>query len=196
MPINTFTHGHLSPSRTDRAIGGLKVSENEAIRFSKAGLLDLPFVFNQVMDGSIEGVYSERFLAPGGNIHLFKLLFVNLLPFGKLLGKHKIYDFLIFRKGENEIGYAGLYAEPSGAQVIGFFGVDKQFRGKRNGARMLRELVRYLPADAKVEAYTTKYATGMQRLLSHAGFRQVKDDATSPKRLYVLSRHHDRQTKH
>ncbi|HEY5995251.1 MAG TPA: hypothetical protein VIU46_11710 [Gallionellaceae bacterium] len=178
--------------------------------FRKAGLLDLPFIFNQIVEGCVEGVYSDLFLTGGGNVHLMRLLFLNLLPFGKLLGKRKLYDFLIFRKGQEEIGFVGMYAARDAVSgdaakhqatlTIGFFGVAQAFRGKHKGIMMMRMLLEHLPADATIDAYTTKYAVGMQRLLTRSGFRQTGDQPTSKQKKYFLDkregkwagRHHPR----
>jgi hypothetical protein len=185
---STVTRAPLKHASSRSVESGTQVLEQNSARFCKAGLLDLPFIFNQIMDGSVEGVYSDLLLARGGNVHLFKLLFVNLLPFGRLLGKRKIYDFMMFSNGSDEIGFAGMHTDSKGARVIGFFGIDMQFRGKRNGALMLRTLIESYPANTRIEAYTTKYAAGMQRLLSQAGFRQSNEDATSKQRLYFLDK--------
>jgi hypothetical protein len=185
-------HGRLQLAKVramPQSAGAVQACENSKAGFHKAGLLDLPFIYQQIIEGSVEGVYSDRFLTGGGNVNLFRLLLVNLLPFGK----RKLYDFLMYHNNGNEIGFAGIYTgidqvEPRGSMIIGFFGIASEYRGKKHGILMMRKLIEHLPADARIAAYTTKFASGMQRLLSRSGFRQSAEFAGCKQKVYIFDK--------
>jgi GNAT superfamily N-acetyltransferase len=178
-----FTKAHAAPQSGSAGWAGKKEQASgkgisAQTEFRKAGLLDLPFIFNQIMDGCAEGAFTDRFLCGSGSVVLFRLLFVDLLPFGKLLGKRNHYDFHIFRNGRDEIGFAGLCSprqndELKDTVVISFFGIAPEYRGKGYGTKMMRCLIERLPADVRrIATFTATHTTSMKRLLAKTGFRQ------------------------
>ena len=161
-----------------------------APHFRKAGLLDLPFIFNQIMEGAVDGAFTERFLTAKGNLHLFRLLFLNLLPFNRLLGKYRIYDFLMFQRGEDDLGFVGIHTgHDDGNTTVGFYGIANEHRGKKYGSWMMASLIEYLPADARIAVYTTEYSVAMQHILLKAGFKRTPSPQGSKAKFFILSRH-------
>lgn len=175
------------PEATSAFGVGTRSAETEAFR--RAGLLDLPFIFYLIFDGSVEGAFSERFLSGKGHVNLFIVLFANIVPFGKyFFGTLKRYEFFVFQKGQDGIGCVGISTVPSTSDVvIRFFAIGHEHRAKGNGALMMRRFIEHLPADATVSAYTAKYAAAMQRVLTRTGFKRAHP-SNSDMKLFILAR--------
>jgi len=187
-----FTKAQAAPLTGVSGRAGEK-ARAPAFEFRKAGLLDLSFIYREIMDGCENGAYSDAFLSLRGSAHLFRMLLLNLLPVGKLFGQRKLYEFLILRRGRDAIGYAGIYTstqdvEPTGCVIIGFFGIAREYRRKKYGTLMMRRLIDYLPADVRIAAYTTRYADNMHRVLAKTGFRQAVGFAGCQQKVFLLDK--------
>ena len=53
---------------------GLRTADCGEIQFRKAGLLDVPFLFGLMLDGSLAGAFSDSYLRDAGHFKLFTLV--------------------------------------------------------------------------------------------------------------------------
>lgn len=160
-----------------------------AARLRKASLFDLPYIYYLLIDGAVDGAFAARLLTGRGNVQLFIILLMNLLPFGKLLGKLKIYEFLMFGNEQVDVGFIGISTVESRSNVIiQFFAIGHEHRKQGNGYLMLNRYIESLPANAKIAAYVTKYAVGMQHILAQTGFRQPGNVRGCELKLYLYTK--------
>ena len=142
-------------------------------QFRKANLLDLPFIFNLLLDGSIEGCFTERFLTGAGAFDIFTFLFLHLLPVINRLGKFKRYKTLIFTRKQTDLGFLIINTLGS-SQVIEFCAIEHAHKGQKNGTLMIKLFVEFSPKNTEIVAYCTKFSRPMQHILKKLGFSRAK----------------------
>ena len=142
-------------------------------QFRKANLLDLPFIFNLLIDGSREGSFTDRFLTGAGTSSIFTFLFLRLFPFTASWGKFKRFKILIFIKKQTELGFL-IFNVSGNIQVIEFCAIEHEHRGQKNGTLMIKLFIETIPKNSEIAVYCTKFARPMQRVLKNLGFSRMK----------------------
>ncbi len=145
----------------------------------RATWLDIPYVFELLMEGSVSGSFSDRFLLRKGWGQLFFftlcLFFNSRLWWRKSAGKQRMW--LIY-DGEEQIGFYHLVSSRTHTAqkelLINLICVSKQYRNRRVASRIIQRLIDHQAEEAVLVAYCTKYARAMQRVLTKLKFERDK----------------------
>ena len=136
--------------------------------FVYAGVLDLPFIFDLVLDGSSAGSFSDAYLTRKGYTKILFLLVTSLHVF-RWIFKSKRRELLLFVKHDVPIGFIQIESsiKPDGDLYcyVMTCAISPQFRGNRYGREMLSLLMARCGAGAEICAVCTKYARAMRRTL-------------------------------
>ena len=149
------------------------------IEFKKAGLLATPLIFSLMLEGSITGSFSDRYLQDAGHFSLFAWILRTLIQPPRWMRKRSGYvETLLLRQGELDIGFIQLaYSTPaSGEQVstIDLIAIAKAHQNRGLGSGAVSALMATLPPNAVLVAHCTKYARAMQHVLTKLHFKRDK----------------------
>ncbi|MFC5475261.1 hypothetical protein [Paraherbaspirillum soli] len=149
--------------------------------FRRANLLDLPFVFNLVYEGSREGSFSDRMLSATGYVYILRLLLSDVLSLPHFI-KPKTSDsqLFIFELNQEAIGFIQIISDQSKAglpqKTISMCSIAHAYRDQQHGTQMIRMFMETVPDGTEVIGYCTKYARRMQSVFKKLKFK--KDKAT------------------
>lgn len=151
---------------------------DECCSFRSASLLDIPFIFNLIMDGSLTGAFPAVYATPKGSATLFLMLVRDILH------PHRFVDnemcdtkTFIFTQDNEEIGFMQIGHKGEGQpQVIKTCAISQEHRNQHHGSQMIRMYIENLPAATEVIAYCTKFNKAMPRVLKKLGFRRENAD--------------------
>lgn len=145
-------------------------------QFRKAGVLDIPYIFTLLQEGSFIGSFSNFLMTSKGYFLVLKMLFSEMLPLRLFKSKQEEGQFYIFSLDRQDIGFIKiktlLFA--GGLQVIDLCAIDPALRNQKHGSQMIRMYLESLPAGTDVIAYCTKYSRAMQHILARQKFRRDK----------------------
>ena len=86
--------------------GKLAAGLYTGIELKKAGLLDIPLIFRLMLEGSITGSFSDRYLQNAGHLSLLARILSALIHRPRWMRKHSSFaETLLLRQGELEIGF-------------------------------------------------------------------------------------------
>ena len=147
----------------------------------KASLLDIPFIFELLLEGAFFGSFSNSFMLPNGSIKLlftiFKLWFNQ---FG--WGKKRFHDntLLMLTKDEKDVGFVYLeYLSPGEKKpnylILSIMSIAKDFRNKKIGSSFIANLYKCIPPDTVMAVSCTKYSVVMQKILRKLKFKVSKN---------------------
>lgn len=145
-------------------------------KFRKASLLDVPFIFYLIAEGSVAGSFPAIYTTPKGWTNLFGLLMQDILRPRRFV-KNGIAEIktLIFARGKEEIGFMQIGCMDGGhIHVIKFCAIAYKHRNQNHGSQMIRMYIGNLPLSTELIAYCTKTNRTMHRLLERLGFRKEK----------------------
>lgn len=149
-------------------------------RFRKATLLDVPFMYNLMWEGSYEGGFTDGWLSGKGGLAILRILFRDLLamPFA---GRNTCEaPLLIFMLQQRDIGFIrhACYRGKSGQVTvrIDLFAIEKAFQHQRHGSMMLKMFLETQSQASEVVAYCNKYARVMRHMLHRAKFKRDKNE--------------------
>ena len=141
----------------------------------EASLLDIPFIFDLMMNGSELGAFSDSFMKGTGGFHLFWSIGRSIFaqsrspkPFAKSADWHLISlktKQLGFMKVETS------YA-PDGHAIkyIALFALDPKYRKQGHGTSVLKSFVDLQPKGTTMFVCCTKYAKAMQQVCKKLRF--------------------------
>ena len=168
-------------------MGPKETTNRKDFQFRKAGVLDLPFIFNLIIDGSIDGSFTECLLTSSGTIFLFMYLLLRLLPLPFVIRKYN--KIKIFKNEQNDLGFLDSSEEKKlNSQKIELCAIKHVFRNNGVGTLMIQLYLESLPKNIEVQAYCTKYAKTMQHILKKLGFRRSKAVTRHTLEQYVFKR--------
>lgn len=156
-------------------------ADGSDISVRKASLLDLPFVFELLLEGAFFGAFSEAFMLPTGTIRLlylvFKLWFNHFNIFRKNF--HPV-ALLMLVKDKKEMGF--VYLEEMMVRekankhlVLSLMSVMKSYRNQKIGTKVVGRIFDAMPVGTTMVAACTKYSSVMQKILRKLKFKPVKN---------------------
>lgn len=158
----------------DRAHQSVRAPTSEG-HFVYAGMLDLPFIFDMVLDGSSAGSFSDTYLTRRGYVKILLLLITSLHLFRGIFNTKK-RELMLFIKHDIPVGFIQVESQtkPGGNEhrYIMTCAIAPQFRGNRYGREMVELLIARCDAHTEICAVCTKYARAMRRTLM--GLRFVR----------------------
>ena len=144
---------------------------------TKVSLLDVPFIFDLMMNGSELGVFSDSFMKKTGGFDLFWWIFRRIFAQSKSykpLAKRSDWH-LIFMNTE-QIGFMRIKTSytPNGDAIkhVFLFALVPQYRNHGHGTAVLKSFVDAQPKGTKIFVHCTKYAKAMQHVLKRLRFRR------------------------
>ena len=148
---------------------------HRAYKFRKAGVLDTPFIFELIQEGSLNGFFNEYLMTSKGYIFTLLELFLDMLrPLRRMLRKEDI-QILIFTLNDQDIGFIKIQFHLTGEQGICLCAITPPHRNHKHGSQMIRMYLETLPVDTVVIAYCSKYARTMQCVLRKQKFQRDKN---------------------
>lgn len=150
---------------------------NKDYKFRKASLLDIPFVFEHVQDGSQRGSFTLKFMTSKGWVKLLNMLILDVLAPHRFFAKGG-YDIklLIFTLNKEDVGFMRIKYALTDKEVyeIDLCAIDQERRNQKIGSQMIRRFVEDLPSGAEISAYCTIYSRAMQHILKKMKFKRDK----------------------
>lgn len=141
--------------------------------FVYAGLLDIPFIFDLVLEGSVSGSFSDSYLMRQGYLHILFLLLTSLHSLSWIC-RGKKRELLIFRKSTIPVGFIQIESmtmkNGNACRYIMTCAIAPLYRGSRYGRDMVELLIARSPMGTEICAFCTKYARAMQHILKNLHF--------------------------
>lgn len=165
------------------------------IKLRKASFLDLPFIFYQIYDDSLDGVFADRFNSRKGLVILFSFLFAYLIPFKRyLFNTSKIQEAHVYGDNQYDFGFiiTQILQQKNNASkevTIVATAIRPSHRGKGLGKMMIKSFMESLDNNTVVHAYCTKYARTMQHILRKLKFIRDKNHVAGLEHFYMVIHH-------
>lgn len=146
-----------------------------SIKLRKASVIDLPFIFYLMYDGSIDGAFTGSFVSRHGSVYLFSYLIRSFIPFKSYLFKTLfIEEVFVYGDNQYDFGFIITITEPQKNNepkhiTICATAIKPQHRKKGLGKMMIKSFLESLDPNTEVHAYCTKYSKVMQII-----FRKLK----------------------
>lgn len=146
-------------------------------RFVKAGFLDIPIIYDLIVEGVDSGVFFIDRPTGTGLMRLFLWLVhaVTLTKLPERLRKRSQVSLDVFYLDGETIGFVILTASREMPLKINLSmcAILPQFRGLGHGTAMIRTLLGNLPKETTISAACAKSARSMQAVCKHLGFKRV-----------------------
>lgn len=150
---------------------------NDKLSLRKASVLDVPFIFKLMMEGSESGVFSDHFQVGAGGVRLLRLVLSGVLSQKwSLTGKPSKFKWqVIVDSRQEEIGFLKLADNDlsSGIQDLELLSVSPGSRNRGVGTAVLNRLVADQPDGVMLRVHCTKYARAMQHILKKNSFKRT-----------------------
>lgn len=149
------------------------------LQFRKANILDIPLIFNLLLEGGIDGAFTDRYFSGAGHFNLFTWIVKAVLPLpGWLRKKIPHTELRVMHKGEHDVGFAQLQhgtAQDGGTTLtLALLAVAKDHQKQQFGTWAVMTIIRDMHESTVLEVYCTKYSRGMQHLLRKQQFARDK----------------------
>lgn len=151
-------------------------SLNKDYKFRKAGLLDIPFIFDLIQNGSQIGSFTEEYLTSKGWVHSLRMLILDVLAPHRNI-EHGRYDIklLLFIINNKEVGFMRIDRfTDQDIYGIDLCAIAPENRNQKLGSQMIRMFIEDLPSGAEVVVYCTKFSRAMQHILKMLKFQRDK----------------------
>jgi hypothetical protein len=141
--------------------------------FRKATLLDIPYIFNLIQDGSFSGSFTQFLMTSKGYYYILRELFPDVLKLSQIFKTEKTSLF-IFTLNNDEIGFLKIKTElgMGNVQIIELCSINPELRNQRHGSQMIHMYIESLPEGTEIIAYCTKYSRAMQHVLVKQKFKR------------------------
>ena len=146
-------------------------------KFRKAGLLDIPFIFELIQEGSLNGVFNESLMTSKGYIFTLFELYLDVLRPLRIMVRKEDIKLLIFTLNDQSIGFIKIHFQFTGEQEISLCSITPPHRNHKHGSQMISMYLETLPTGTVVIAYCTKYSRAMQQILKKLKFQRGKNSS-------------------
>ena len=154
--------------------------QNKDYKFRNASLLDIPFIFDLIQDGSQRWAFTEKFLTPKGWVEVLSMLILDVLAPHRYI-EHGGYDIklLIFTLNDEDVGFMKIKPRLTDRYIyeIDICAVAQEHRNQNIGSQMIRMFIEDLPSGTEIVAYCTKYSRAMQHIFKMQKF--IRDKKTT-----------------
>lgn len=150
-------------------------SKLDGLVLCRAGLLDVPFVFDLTLEGSVAGSFSDQFLeVKKGPMKLLWMLLRDIVWKSWRIPSASLAGWFMVRHGQKPIGFVHLYSTgESGADSafeLALCAISPALRNQGYGTAMIRAIIARYPPGTTVTVHCRKYARAMQHILKRLGF--------------------------
>lgn len=152
------------------------VSLNKDYKFLKASLLDIPFIFDLIQDGSQVGSFAAQYLTSNGWVRSLRMLILDVLaPHRNIEHPGYAIKLLIFTLNNEEVGFMRIFRfADRGIYGIDICAIAPAHRNQNIGSHMIRMFIEDLPSSAEIVTHCTKYSRAMQHVLKKLKFQRDK----------------------
>lgn len=162
--------------------------------FVVAGLLDIPFIFDLILEGSFSGSFTDAFLKRKGYFQILILLLPSLHWLSWLIKTRK-RELLLFVKQEIPIGFIQIESTVASDgmphRYIMTCAIVPKFRGHRYGREMISLLISQSLPGSEICGRCTKYARAMQRTFKNLHFVRTSVGHGLDNYAYVIPHQND-----
>lgn len=167
----------LAPAKNSRQPEPDLASE---LVFAKAGFLDIPFIFQLLLEGGIAGSFSDRYLIGAGHFKLFLWITDTIAPWPAWLTwrrkTKRAPSIQIVRKGDDDVGLIQMAYSKTSLGVpqtsLVLLAVAQNHKNQRYGTQVIERLIDELPELAVMDVCCTKYARAMHHILHKLHFKR------------------------
>jgi hypothetical protein len=157
--------GNSGPSRTDVM----------TYKFRSASLLDVPLIFDLMMEGSEAGVFATRFSSGSGAVFLlwYILKGISAMTY-RLSGRERPSAWKIIFFEARPIGFFATTARAQGHPGLHllFYSIKADSRHRGHGKSALKQLIEQQARGSILTVSCTKYAVCMQHILKKQHFQR------------------------
>lgn len=146
------------------------------LSYHRAGLLDVPLIFQLIQEGSESGSFSDAFIRRTGSVHLLGQILRSVVQqYFQPKQASARYEWQIFSLANGEA--AGFYKLTKGVAPnldcdLELLCVSPALRNQGIGAAVLDRVNAQVPHGARLVVHCTKYARAMQHLLKSRQLRR------------------------
>ena len=160
----------------------LELSEGYALR--PASVLDIPFIFDLMMNGIELHVFGSRYLFGTGSVRLLAMICGGVMA--GMISHTPNQGWMILSLAGADIGFMELAGvmETRDTTLISLFAIIPFCRNAGHGSRVLRLLVDAQPTGATLLVFCNKNARAMQHMLKKLHF--VRNRQGGPLEKYTL----------
>lgn len=142
----------------------------------KAGVLDIPFLFELIQRCALDGSFSAHLMSAKGYALVLRMLLLNTLRLANLahsdVGKEQI---LVFIRNDQEVGFLHYAKTQKTACTILLCAIAPAQRNQKLGTQMLRMFIASLPPHTQLTVHCNKYSRAMQHILTRLKFTRDKN---------------------
>jgi len=163
---------------------GETINSQRVYALRKAGILDVPFIYALMLEGSKNGVFNDFYTTNRGQVEIFKILFKDLIAYPGLCGgKYSNREFYIFTMDGLETGFISFQniRSPDGQNErnIAECAICEEVRNQKHGWHLINMVIDTASEGTRLSAYCTPYAHAMQAVLFKHHF-QLEDTVEIP----------------
>ncbi len=162
-------------------------------KFRKASLLDIPFIFNLIQIGSLNGAFNEFLMTSKGYIFTLRELFLDVLRPLRIKLRTDDIKLLIFTLNNEDIGFIRIKSQFAGehTQEISLCSITPEHRNQKHGTQMIRMYIENLPIGTEVIAYCSIYSEVMQHTLKKLKFQKEEKNLPDTDDCYRFTKNPD-----
>lgn len=148
-----------------------------AWRLRAAGLLDVPLLFELIMEGSQAGAFTDRHLAHTGSPRLLLDLLGRMAAQHFLPGRPRDEWQVIETPSGEALGFLQLCRPQADGQPwdLVLLAIAAAHRNRGLGTQLVAHLLASVPADRSLRVHCTKYARAMQHILKKERFLRRRE---------------------
>ena len=165
----------MTPGHSVTATTSHTALEGSALRYRRAGLLDVPLIFELMQEGAHAGVFSDRFIIRTGAPTLMRWVMGGVLAGYWPIGRRQRAEWRIIEDNRQcEVGFMTVRESTLREHCLElqFLSIKPELRGRGLGRRVLTDLHSGLPLGKTLLVHTTKYARAMQHLLKDMHYKR------------------------
>ena len=149
----------------------------ESYELIRASILDIPLIFDLMMDGSENGAFTDRYMAGTGGVKLLLFILLGILGLGKFQGKEKIKSrWMIISNSKNSIGFMNFrivdFPDGHSKNLLALYAISPPHRNLGHGKAALKLFIKNQPDNTTIIVHCTKYAIAMQHILKKLRFQR------------------------
>ena len=149
---------------------------NVKLSYRDASLLDVPFIFDLMMDGAMNGSFSDAFIERKGSPQLLWAIFTGIIS-QKFLSKSSPMQFrwqLVLDITGNEVGFLKTSIHTLEAVChLELLAIVQKRRNLGIGTSVVRDITSKLPNQAQLRVHCTKFSRAMQHILKRNDFSRT-----------------------
>ena len=142
------------------------------LSYRDASLLDVPFIFDLMMDGAMNGSFSNVFIKCKGSPQLLWFILTGIIS-QKFFPKSSLVQFrwqLVLDATGKEVGFFKTSIEVAQIFHLELLAIVQNRRNFGIGTAVVRDIISKLSSEAHLHVHCTKYARAMQHILKRNNF--------------------------